>query len=133
MPEVKERDIVSAVVQVLELCLDDDFDEDDFRVSGSFQEGVLSVRVEAPESEQANLALLEVFYDLFYELELEEDAEYHFHWLTEQHETYLQTQLSLMPDTGEVTAESWAAFVEQLVYEKDGEPQELPEPDEFYL
>lgn len=132
MSEVQERDIAAAVIQVLELSLDEDDDYKLFKATGSYRDGILEVRVEAPESARANEAMLEVFYDLFYHLELEDDADYQFHWITDQHETFLQTRLSLMPDTGEVTAEAWEAFVEQLVYERNGEPQELEEPDEFF-
>lgn len=134
------RTIEKAVRETLETVLDDLYRPDAFTVEGGFDpaEHELSVTVTAPSSKDFEPAVLETFYDLFFTLEVpgEPSCRYRFRWKAVQDgsvvdEYLLETDLARMPDTGGVTREAWEAFVEQLIYQRNGRPQELPEPEDF--
>lgn len=134
------KTIEKAVSETLETVLDDLYQPDAFKTEGRFdpRDNQLSVAITAPVNPEYKAAVLDVFYDLFFSLELPPGppCRYRYQWDAvkdgEVVDRYLlETDVSKMPDTGGVTREGWEAFVEQLTYEHNGRPQELPEPDDF--
>lgn len=138
---IPESALQEALSAVLEVNLEDDYQADLFRVSGSHHAGGMTLKVEAPEGPVYNEAILAVFYDVFFELPaVAPETLYDFHWISysdrkfrsQVHQTHLHTQVGLMPDSIGFTQEQWQAYFEQLVYTRDGKPLEMPGPQEFW-
>ncbi|MCA9793341.1 MAG: hypothetical protein KC910_16140 [Candidatus Eremiobacteraeota bacterium] len=138
---IPESALQEALSAVLEVNLEDDYQADLFRVGGTHQDQALSLKVEAPDGAVFDEAILAVFYDVFFELPpVPGDTLYDFHWTSysdgkfehKAHQTHLRTRLDLMPDSIGFTQEQWQAYFDQLVYTRDGKPQEMPAPQEFW-
>lgn len=133
--------IAEAVDRTLESLFDDLYEEHLFQVEAGFdnEERVLHIEVKAVHEPEIQEPHLGVFYDVFYELEMNvEDVLFEFDWLSFQdqqftqklHHYHLRSLVEAMPETGGVSAEEWEQYVEQLEYTIDGREAEL-EPPEF--
>lgn len=94
---------------------------------------MLEARGTATHGEELEERLMEVFHDLLYfiPLNVTDDLTYRMELEAPPHHYVIQTAVSAIPDTGEVTRGQWEAFAEQLVFTKDGVGQVPVPPDGF--
>lgn len=110
-------------------------------VRGEFdpESRTLTVFVEAAEDEEVHERLLEIYFDFTFYLPMgpPEVQGYRMELATtsEEGETghlyVLESDVSLLPDTGGATREQWTAFASQFLCTLDGAPHNIPMPDDF--
>ncbi len=98
----------------------------------------VTVFVEAAEDEEVHERLLEIYFDFSFYLPMgPPEVECYRMELAINHEGaprhlyVLESDVSLLPDTGGATREQWAAFASQFLCTLDGVPRGIPMPDDF--
>ncbi len=124
--------VENVVLEILEDHFDDqdeEFEPAQVSLSSSQAQGLLRLRVSGSEKLNRQELMLEVFFDLFYRVEVPAETIFELHWVTPGQNWELRSEVGKMPGTGEFDPEEWTAFEGQLVYSLNGEPQAFPRPD----